>query len=171
MRRGVDPPVYLYTPNPNPSSRKRVYHVYDTLQWEDELGFRISESHLKESLEHIHLCSNNTRHCLIHFKIIHHLHFSRERLHNIYPDISPTCIKCCSANDSLPHSFALCPKVQKYWSRIFNVIPQILHTHSEPNLFIITLGISDDLKKLNNMQRCFLSYGLISAKNCFSHIG
>lgn len=39
------------------------------------------------------------------------LHFSKEKLHNIYPEVSPMCDKCKSSTPTHLHSYALCPKI------------------------------------------------------------
>lgn len=162
---------------PMSCSEKSISYIYDTLQsispvistsiktkWEEEMGTVIPDPLWEKSLEHTHRCSNNARHCLIHFKILHRLHYSKERLHKIYPEISPLCDRCLVAEDTLLHSFVLCPKVKIFWFNIFSLISRILKIQLEPNPHIIILGISDDIKRLNNYQQCFLSYSLITAK-------
>ena len=123
------------------------------------MGTEIPDTQWEESLEHIHKCSNNARHCLIQ-----RLHYSKERLHRIYPEFSPTCVRCLPADDTLLHSFVLCPKVKTYCFNIFSLISKILHIQLETDPFIIILGTSDDVIKLSNFQKCFLSYSLIIAK-------
>lgn len=79
-------------------SEKSISYIYNILQtanpvnstliktkWEEEMCFGISDALWEKSLEHTH---SNARHCLIHFKILHRLHYSKERLHRIYPEIS-----------------------------------------------------------------------------------
>lgn len=156
---------------------KSISYIYDTLQsispvistsiktkWEEEMGTVIPDPLWEKSLELTHRCSNNARHCLIQFKILHRLHYSKERLHKIYPEISPLCDRCLVAEDTLLHSFILCPKVKIFWFNIFSLISKILQIQLEPNPHTIILGISDDIKRLNNYQQCLLSYSLITAK-------
>ncbi len=59
--------------------------------WEAEMGEEIEEGVWTEGLASIHKCSINSRHNLIQFKTIHRLHYSKERLHKIFPDVSPLC--------------------------------------------------------------------------------
>lgn len=158
-------------------SEKAISYIYDTLQslspvdsnrikikWEEEMGIEISDTLWEGGLEHIHQCSNNARHCLIQFKILHRLHYSKERLHKIYPEVSPTCDRCLSADGTLLHSFVECPRVRIYWINIFKSVSEILQTQLEPDPFIVILGVSDDTMKLTNAQQCFLSYSLITAR-------
>lgn len=79
---------------------------------------------MEKSLEYIHQCSNNARPCLIQFKFLH-LNYSKERLHRIYPKISPTWGRCLLTEDTT--SQLLCPKVETYWINVFKVISKMLH--------------------------------------------
>lgn len=133
-------------------------------EWEREFGALIPPSVWEESLEHIHECSINARHCLIQFKILHRLHYSKAKLHKIFPEVSPLCEKCESMEATLSHSFALCPKLQNYWHEIFDFFSLILGIRLDPDLILIILGTSVGLRKLNNAQQHLLAYGLITAK-------
>ena len=97
-----------------------ISQMYDRLQglscpdmtkikakWESELGLPIPDDIWESSLEQVHGCSLNARHCLIQFKVIHRIHYSKVRLHSIYPDVSPICEKCELVDADLLHSFAL----------------------------------------------------------------
>ena len=128
------------------------------------MGTDIPDNVWAAGLEHIHQCSTNARHSLIQFKILHRLHYSKERLHKIYPEVSPNCDKCLSAEDTLLHSFALCPKVQTYWINIFAVLSKILNLNLEPDPLIVIFGVSEDTMRLTKHQQCFLSYGLVIAR-------
>lgn len=64
--------------------------------WEKDMGIHIPDDIWEESLDYIHSCSNNTRHCLIQFKIIHRLHFLKVKttfsrtLHQAVINVSPS---------------------------------------------------------------------------------
>lgn len=128
------------------------------------MGTEIPDTLWEKSLEHTHRCSNNARHCLIQFKILHRLHYSKERLHRIYPELSPICDRCHATDDTLLHSFALCDKVKIFWFNVFSLISEILNVQLDPKPLTIILGVLDNVKRLNNFQQCFLSYCLIVAK-------
>lgn len=158
-------------------SHSRISHLYDALlslglpktdtlkdKWETELGIPISQFVWEECLEYIHECSINTRHCLIQFKILHRLHYSKVKLHKIFPDVSPLCEKCECSEATLSHSYALCHKLWNYWGDIFNFLSRILEVQINPDPVLIILGISDELLKLNVAQQRLLSYGVITAK-------
>ena len=142
--------------SPSPDNHKR--------KWEEEFGKPVPDDLWKKSLENIHTCSNNARHCLIQFKIIHRLHYSKEKLHKIYPEVSPICDKCQSSVATLLHSFVLCPKIQSFWVGVCGAMSEIMDTRIKPEPLLIILGISDDSRNLNTTQQRFLSYCLITAK-------
>ena len=161
----------------NSQQDMRISHFYESLQhlklptttavrlaWENELGVQISDELWENSLEEVNTCSINSRHCLIQFRVIHRLHYSKSKLHKIYPDVSPNCDKCKATEATLLHSFALCPLIQRYWIKIFEALSDILDTHIDPDPILIILGVSDPISTLTRAQRHLLSYGLITAK-------
>ncbi len=101
-----------------------ISHLYDALQhiscpststikreWEKELGTQIRNDIWDESLVYIHTCSINASHCLIQFKTTHRLHYSKEKLHRIFPEVSPLCDKCGVEEGNLLHSYVVCTKI------------------------------------------------------------
>ena len=128
------------------------------------MGTPISDELWEDSLEEINTCSINSRHCLIQFRVIHRLHYSKLRLHNIFPDISSHCDKCNAMDANLLHSFALCPRIQRYWIRVFETLSDILNSRIDPDPVLIILNISDSTSVLSRAQQQLLSYGLITAK-------
>jgi len=132
--------------------------------WEKDMGIHIPDDIWEESLKYIHSCSNNTRHCLIQFKIIHRLHFSKVKIHNIFPNALSNCDKCQSLNATLFHAFFSCPKVATYWSDVFKVLSRIFKITLLPEPLLIILGTSQFFRNLTAPQQQFISYSLITAK-------
>lgn len=133
-------------------------------EWERELGLQIPDNTWDSSLEQVHTCSLNARHRLIQFKVLHRIHYSKVKLHNIFPEVSPLCDKCKSTEADLLHSFALCAKLQDFWADIFRLFSKIFKVQIQPEPVLIILGISDLLRSLRVTQQRLLSYGLITAK-------
>lgn len=100
--------------------------------WEEEMGFNIHVDMWNESLRNIHTCSVNARHNLIQFKIIHRLHYSKSKLHKIYPTISPLCNKCKTLEGTLFHSLWSCIKIQPFWKCIFKFLSEVYSVDLEP---------------------------------------
>lgn len=132
--------------------------------WEKDMGIQIPDDMWEDFLEYVHTCSNNTRHCLIQFKIIHRLHYSKAKIHNIFPTVSPTCDKCQSSDATLFHGFVSCPKVTAYWCDVFNTMSNILNITLTPDPLLIILGTSESSRVLTKAQQRFLSYCIITAK-------
>ncbi len=132
--------------------------------WEEELGSEISNKVWADRLEEINRCSINSRHCLIQFKILHRLHYSKTKLSRIFPGVSPKCDKCKTADATLLHSYALCSSLQSFWCKIFDVISKMTGQHFEPDEFLIVFGVSKHELRLSKSQQRFLSYGLLTAK-------
>lgn len=133
-------------------------------EWEREFGIKISEEIWQNSLEDIDKQSINTRLCLIQFKVLHRLHFSKKKLHRIFPNISPICDKCKSEEADLAHSFVFCHKIQGFWNEVFKVLSDVLDQHIDPDPMLIILGHSDYTYSLSSPQQKFLAYCLITAK-------
>ncbi len=125
---------------------------------------QIPEGVWEESLEQINTCSINSRHCLIQFQVLHKLHYTKLKLHRLFPDTSPQCDKCNIAEANHVHSFISCPKLEKFGAKIFKAFSDILNTHIEPDPVFIILGTSDSMPVFKKSQQQLLSYGLITAK-------
>ena len=105
-----------------PTSDKLISRLYDAFltvstpstdaikaKWEEELGTDISVADWEESLEYIHTCSINSRHRLIQFKVLHRLHYSKTKLHRIFPDTSPVInvrLRRVHYSTALPYALA-----------------------------------------------------------------
>jgi len=60
--------------------------------------------------------------------VVHKLHYSRTKLHSIYPSVSPLCIKCKSSEGTLAHLFWFWPKICKFWSEVLCFYSKVLKT-------------------------------------------
>lgn len=104
----------------------------------------------------VNSCSINARHRLIQFKILHRLHYSKTRLHRIFPETSPICDKCQCAEADLLHSF---------WASVFFFFfPKLFDVQLDPDPILILIGLSGQSKKLKSTQIPLLVYGLMCAK-------
>lgn len=108
--------------------------------WREELGIEISESMWDKCLSKIHSCSVNSRHQLIQFKIVHRLHYSKVRLHKIYPSTSPICDRCKTSESTLAHAFWHCPSLTNFWSKIFDWYSKAYGISISPNPEIAVFG-------------------------------
>lgn len=56
------------------------------LQDENEIGIQIPEELWEESVEDVHQFSNNSKYCLIQFKVILRLHYSQGKIAQHLPE-------------------------------------------------------------------------------------
>ena len=110
--------------------------------WEEELGVEITDDTWSAILAMISKSSINSRHRLIQFKIVHRLHYTKSRLHTVYPNISPLCDKCKQDTGTLLHQLWLCPKLHAFWSLIFDYISKAYEKPIGPDQFLALFGLS-----------------------------
>lgn len=60
--------------------------------------------------------SQNVRHGLLQFNILHRLHWSKQKVHKIYPQTDPSCDRCGLVAALLGHMFWTCPRLATYWN-------------------------------------------------------
>ena len=88
---------------------------------EKDLGVDLSEDMWQYSLERIHTSSLCIHHGLIQSKLLHHLHYSRDKLSKLFPTADPGCLRCSYVPTTIGHMFWLCTSLNDYWRQIFDV--------------------------------------------------
>lgn len=137
---------------------------YLRVAWEKEAGISLSDNIWSEILKRIHSCSINARLQLIQFKIVHRLHYSKTRLHKIYPAVSPMCDRCQVAEGTLSHAFCSCLKLQRYWEDIFSWY-SVAYDHTlPPEMELAIFGYSDTVSSLPDHLQLALMLGMVVAK-------
>lgn len=132
--------------------------------WEEELGMQIGDDVWREGLARIRSCSISTRHQLIQFKVMHRLHYSKTKLHRIFPTISSLCDRCKSAEGSLTHIFWTCPKLNNFWCSIFKWFSDMYSCIFEPDPMIALFGVSPSLLNHRVSMQSTIMYGMVVAK-------
>ena len=132
--------------------------------WEKDLDTTISEDVWDAILDNIHSSSINARHALVQFKVVHRLHYSKSRLHAIYPNSSPLCDKCKQEAGTLAHQFWLCPKLNSYWSLIFDYLSKAFDKNIEPDPILALFGSVTTSSILNSFERQAISLCTLLAK-------
>ena len=95
-------------------------------QWESELGEPICEESWEAALSRVHSSSICARHGLLQFKIVHRIHWTKLRLSKWFSDVDPLCDRCKCNPTSHTHMFWSCPKLDHYWSSIFDTMSGFL---------------------------------------------
>ena len=109
-------------------------------EWEREMSARITGETWGECLCNASRCSINVRHRLIQFKVIHRLHYTKSRLHKMFPAVSPMCGKCKIYEGTLLHSLWSCQKIQPFWEKIFDFLSRAQDIDLKPDPLISILG-------------------------------
>ena len=132
--------------------------------WEEELGLQIDDMVWQEGLSRIQYCSINARHHLIQFKVMHRLHYSKTKLHRIYPTVSPLCDRCKAADGSLTHLFWTCPKLYVFWCGIFKWFSEMYNCVFKPEPEVALFGYSLSLLPQSIPVQHTIMYGMLIAK-------
>lgn len=139
----------------DPHNKSSISYIYETLfqltstttlehirsSWAEDLEIEITEEQWEAALQQIHGSSVCARHGLIQFKVIHRLHWSKQKLSKIFPNVDPSCDRCGRAPASLAHMFWSCTKLISYWRSIFRTLSRILQRPIDLDPRIAVLGI------------------------------
>ena len=172
----IEHDIYRVLKSP-PDSRhlvSKIVHLFDDRivahtvgtrdAWREELGIELSESMWTKCLSGIHSCSVNSRHQLIQFKIVHRLHYSKVRLHRIYPSVSPVCDRCNVSEGTLSHAFWSCSSLTNFWSKIFDWYSKAYKSPLQPEPGLVIFGCTQTMRTVPAAMRQPLELGLIVAK-------
>lgn len=132
--------------------------------WEQDLGVPIPASTWEGCLDWIHTSSLCLRHNLIQFKILHRLHFSRERLAHIYPNTDPHCLRCHQGLATLGHMFWSCPSLTSFWTQIFDAFTHMCGSHIPLDPVTAVFGVIGDHVKISTSQTYAIAFGSLLAR-------
>lgn len=131
---------------------------YIRSSWEADLEVEITNEQWEIALEQIHRSSVCARHGLIQFKVIHRLHWSRQKLNKIFPEVDPACNRCGLEPASLAHMFWSCPRLPSYWENMFLTFSKIGQKPIDPDPRIAVLGITDFEIAKNSTEQNIIPY-------------
>ena len=137
--------------------------------WEAHLNITIQDEIWKQALNDIHHCSVNAR-LFIPYKVIHRLHYSKVKLHKIFPQASPLCERCKKSGSRLAHQFCLSTEIQDFWCLIFRWYSRVLKVNLDPDPETAFLGISNTLDKMRRNVSTVVAYGMVRAKRCILRV-
>ena len=113
--------------------------------WEQDLNYTFTEDVWDSVLDRVHSSSMCSRHALLQFKVVHHIHISKTKLARMYPNVDPTCDKCRGAPASLHHMYLTCPSLSNFWSSVFYALSETLQHQIQLNPLTGIFGIAPDL--------------------------
>lgn len=110
--------------------------------WEADLEEPISELVWQKIIQRIYSSSVCQRHAVVQFKIVHRLHWSKERLSKFKPDLDTTCDRCKQFPATLLHMFWTCPRLYGFWRSIFEAFSKICGKTVHPSPLISLFGVT-----------------------------
>lgn len=102
----------------------------------------ISEPVWQKIIQRIYSSSVCLRHTVVHFKIVHRLHWSKDRLSKFKPDLDPTYDRCKQVPATLLHMFWTCLKLSRFWQSIFEAFSKIHGKTIHPSPLISLFGVA-----------------------------
>ena len=81
--------------------------------WERELGFNLTDEWWKEALIRVNSTSSCARLSLIQFKVLHKIHFTKNRLSRLFPGTNDICDRCGLSPADHVHTFFFLPQVSQ----------------------------------------------------------
>lgn len=138
--------------------------------WEKELGFNLTDEWWKEALIRVNSTSSCARLSLTQFKVLHKIHFTKNRLSRLYPDTNDICDRCGLSPADHVHMFFSCPKLVNYWSCFYKSLNKALNIMLEPCPLISIFGVPrtpTSLTKINSDVIAFAS--LIARRRILLH--
>ena len=108
--------------------------------WEGKLMVELSDRHWEDALQRMNSSSSCARLGLIQFKVVHRAHFSKARLADTYPGADRNCNRCSLSPADLTHTFWLCPRLNQYWSSVFQTLSEVIKIQIKLCLLIAIFG-------------------------------
>lgn len=144
----------------NLSDKPTMDHL--RLAWQDDLVRGITKEQWQTA--QTHRSSICARHGLLQFKIMHRLHWSKQKLNKIFPSVEPSCDRCGLGPATLGHMFWSCPKLSHFWDNIFKTLSHILHRPINKDPLATVLGIMDSSMTESNMEHSMVSFVSLLAR-------
>ncbi|XP_059927376.1 LINE-1 retrotransposable element ORF2 protein [Gadus macrocephalus] len=137
---------------------------YIKRKWEEELELDISDDEWRWAVELIHSSSICVRHGLIQFKVLHRLHFTRDKLARIYQGADPTCPRCKQVPANICHMFWSCPRLKEFWTKFFETFSSIYDKNIEPGPLAAIFGVAPGETQLTIAQRKAIAFSSLLAR-------
>ena len=159
---------------PLPNIKGMISYIYNSMytlrpvslnliktQWEEDLGDEISDELWDSILHRASICA---KHGLIQCKIVHRIHWTRVKLSQIFPDVDPTCERCHSSPASLAHTLWSCPSLHEYWSKVFDILSDVLELTISPSPFTALFGVLPPTVPLSSYKADFVAFITLVAR-------
>ena len=101
---------------------------------------------------------------LLQFKIVHRIHWTKLRLSKWFSDVDPFCDRCKCNPASHTHMFWSCPKLDHYWSSIFDTMSGFLGQPMSPCPLIGLFGVIPEHLGLTRVQSNCIAFLTLLAR-------
>uniref|UniRef100_A0A803JBX6 Reverse transcriptase zinc-binding domain-containing protein n=1 Tax=Xenopus tropicalis TaxID=8364 RepID=A0A803JBX6_XENTR len=141
-------------------------HLQDPLPytqaWCKDLNTTITDENWTQIWQTTASCSRNTSLLETTYKVLMRWYMVPSRLHKINPQISKDCFRRCGHTGSMFHIWWDCPNVQRYWSRIYNIIYSVtqINLRKDPQNALL----NGKIPNLNRYTRSLISFIFLTAK-------
>lgn len=147
----------------SPSSESLLHKI--KMNWESELQLSFSETFWTGAIGAINSSSSCARLSLIQFKVLHRLHFSKEKLSKLYPDrFDDKCNRCGQTPCNLTHMLWACPRLSEFWHRYFKIISEILDINLTLTPHIAIFGKPPDNLRTTGIQNNVIAFASLIAR-------
>ena len=115
-------------------------------------------------MSRVHSSSICARHGLLQFKIVHRIHWTKLRLSKWFSDVDPLCDRCKCNPASHTHMFWSYPKLDHYWSSIFDTMSGFLGQPMSPCPLIGLFGVTPEHLGLTKAQSNSIAFLTLLAR-------
>uniref|UniRef100_A0A803K9R1 Reverse transcriptase zinc-binding domain-containing protein n=1 Tax=Xenopus tropicalis TaxID=8364 RepID=A0A803K9R1_XENTR len=128
----------LYLTLVSPKSLTDILYIK---QWGNDLGVSLTDTQWPQLWENLKHSSSNTVISEAGYKVLFRWYLTPVRLARIYHNTNDHCFRGCSAPGTMGHIWWHCPKVVRYWVRVYNLIFSVLHLNLRKNPYEALMGL------------------------------
>lgn len=133
-------------------------------KWETELNESFPDEWWDGAIDRINTSTSCARLGLIQFKIFHRLHFCKSKLAAIYPDVEDKCDRCALSPANLTHMFWSCPRLEFFWTTIFEMLSEAFSVRLEPSPQIAIFGVPQNFRLLTTKDSNIVAFTTLLAR-------
>lgn len=111
-------------------------------KWEEELDTEIPDAAWDRALCWVNGTTSCARLNIIQFKVLHRLHYSKAKIAKIYPNTTDVCDRCNQGRADLSHMFWSCPRLQSFWTSVFDILNEAFGLDLQPTFITAIFGVT-----------------------------
>uniref|UniRef100_A0A671TSK6 Reverse transcriptase domain-containing protein n=1 Tax=Sparus aurata TaxID=8175 RepID=A0A671TSK6_SPAAU len=160
-----------------PMARSKISVLYDLTSssnmsplemvksgWERELGFGLTDGWWREALIRVNSTSSCAHLSLVQFKVLHKIHFTRNRLSRLFPGTNDIGDRCGLPPADHVHMFFSCSKLVNFWSSFFKSLNNALNIKLEPCPLISIFGVPRNPTSLTKKNSDVVAFASLIAR-------